>query len=403
MSAKMDGVHTRTPQQLEQKFDLGKRFAEIMGIATGARNAAEDAKNAVGNLDGNLTAEEIFNRLTENGKFQGLYRGDDGELYINATYIKSGEFVADLIKTGILKDKDGEGFYLNLDNGTLKANFTELKIAGKSVSQAALDGQTQLDIFNKLTKNGTLQGIYMEGGKIYINAEYIRILEKLFAKDINMSGKFTHTAKVFLEPEQTEVDRIQRHLLGTEIIPTNQISLYDFNNDGKISVIDLAKAQKAKMGVASLSTWSGAVKTDVTLTIDMSNPDKAVRITGTNMWGRAIDKYIGVNFTNIKNPDVEQTLDVLNKGCSKVVENHNGAGVGYELGIENKCALVVGLDTANNYNIWVGVFGFYPASGEFLLQTITSNGLTAAANSFGTISLSGGSGVYNFYNLTPRT
>lgn len=33
---------------------------------------------------------------------------------------------------------------------------------------------TQKNIFDKLTNNGALEGIYMEGGKLYINAEYIQ-------------------------------------------------------------------------------------------------------------------------------------------------------------------------------------------------------------------------------------
>ena len=42
------------------------------------------------------------------------------------------------------------------------------------VSQAAVDAQTQLDVFNKLTNNGQTQGIYLQNGKIYINASFIQ-------------------------------------------------------------------------------------------------------------------------------------------------------------------------------------------------------------------------------------
>lgn len=41
--------------------------------------------------------------------------------------------------------------------------------AGKN----AVDSQTQLDVFNKLTNNGVAQGIYMLDGQLYINGEYI--------------------------------------------------------------------------------------------------------------------------------------------------------------------------------------------------------------------------------------
>lgn len=41
------------------------------------------------------------------------------------------------------------------------------------IASGAVSAQTQLDIFNKLTNNGALQGLYMQDGKLYINAEYL--------------------------------------------------------------------------------------------------------------------------------------------------------------------------------------------------------------------------------------
>ena len=40
-------------------------------------------------------------------------------------------------------------------------------------AQTAVDSQTQLDVFNKLTNNGTVQGIYLLDGQLYINGEYV--------------------------------------------------------------------------------------------------------------------------------------------------------------------------------------------------------------------------------------
>lgn len=42
-----------------------------------------------------------------------------------------------------------------------------------AAAQQAVDDQTQLDIFNKLTNNGASQGIYLLDGQLYINGEYI--------------------------------------------------------------------------------------------------------------------------------------------------------------------------------------------------------------------------------------
>lgn len=40
--------------------------------------------------------ERVFNALTDNGKQEGIYM-QNGHLYINASYIKSGQISADLI------------------------------------------------------------------------------------------------------------------------------------------------------------------------------------------------------------------------------------------------------------------------------------------------------------------
>lgn len=115
--SKQDRQGARTVADMEQRYNFGKTFAELMGIATDARTMAEEAKNKADAATNKLTPQEVFNLLTNNGRDQGLYRGTDGQLYINASYIKSGEFLADLIKAGVLQSKDGQSFKLDLDNG----------------------------------------------------------------------------------------------------------------------------------------------------------------------------------------------------------------------------------------------------------------------------------------------
>lgn len=105
MSAKQDRARARTATDLEYKWNFGKSFAEVMGVATDARTTAEEAKMAVGNLDSSLSPEEIFNRLTDNGTSQAIYR-QDGNIYINASFIKSGFISSDLIKAGVIRSTD---------------------------------------------------------------------------------------------------------------------------------------------------------------------------------------------------------------------------------------------------------------------------------------------------------
>ncbi len=127
--SRQDRQGARTISEYEQRYNYEKRFAEVMGIATDARNLAESMINT-----GGMTHEQVFKLLTNNGKWQGIYE-ENGQVYINASYIKSGEFVADLIKAGVLQSVDGESFKLDLDKGTLL-----LKSGGRVIMDVNQDG-----------------------------------------------------------------------------------------------------------------------------------------------------------------------------------------------------------------------------------------------------------------------
>ena len=72
---------------------------------------------AVTNLDNLLTPLEIFNRLTNNGAQRGIYM-ENGNIYINGTYIKSGIIDADLLTAGTISDRTGTNTW-DLETGTL--------------------------------------------------------------------------------------------------------------------------------------------------------------------------------------------------------------------------------------------------------------------------------------------
>lgn len=224
MSSKQDGSYPRTAASLEQKYQFGKSFAEIMGIATDARDKAENANTSVGDLDKKLDHQEIFNRLTDNGNIHGLFRGEDGELYINAEYIVA-----------------------------IEALFKNLSV-----------------------------------------------WEQLFANNINMTGKFTCRSEAYLTPDETEITAIQQHIIGTTTIPAERLPLYDYDGDGTLSGVDIAAFSKMRLGLLNMADWSKAVKSTVIMTIDLANPEKTITISGTNMWGRYIERYIGINNSNLR-------------------------------------------------------------------------------------------------------
>ncbi|MBQ9662744.1 MAG: phage tail protein [Oscillospiraceae bacterium] len=86
----------------------------MQGIAD---DAAEDAVDA---YDEELTQQAVFNKLTNDGETQGIYL-ENGKLYLNATYIKTGTLSANIITAGILKDSKNKNSW-NLDTGVLTAS-----------------------------------------------------------------------------------------------------------------------------------------------------------------------------------------------------------------------------------------------------------------------------------------
>ena len=161
-----------------------------------ANQSASDANQAVTDLDNSLNQEGVFNRLTNNGQTQGIYL-QDGILYINASYIASGTVKGNLIdaRNLVIKDSNGNTTFAVDASGNVSIRCTSFSLNGSTISSIAnsaasnaltnakdytdeqLEGftpiLTQEEVFNALTNNGQMQGIYMEGNNLYINASYI--------------------------------------------------------------------------------------------------------------------------------------------------------------------------------------------------------------------------------------
>lgn len=147
----------------------------------------------------------------------------------------------------------------------------------------ALDGLDQDAVFNILTNNGEEQGIYRKDGKIYINASYIK------------SGTIIVEAEAFFEPGMEEVERIQAHISGVTI-PESDLWLYDFNEDGVITSSDAVMVKRSIQGIKAVGdTWSRKQNSVITVSITPSDPIKTVCISGTNMWGRKVEIFLGAN------------------------------------------------------------------------------------------------------------
>lgn len=109
--------------------------------------------------------------------------------------IEAGTLSATKITTGIIKDANNYNYW-NLETGEFRlTGNTKVGTASSNVtlssyvSSAASGALTQSAVFNALTNNGALQGIYMSNNNLYINASYIQSGQ--FNADLITTGTIT--------------------------------------------------------------------------------------------------------------------------------------------------------------------------------------------------------------------
>lgn len=99
-----------------------------------------DIDNAVKEYDTSLGQDEVFNKLTNGGKDQGIYI-QDKKLYINANYILAGILAGKFINAKGIKviDNDNQITLHIDDSGKVYIAATEFSLKGKAVSEIAKD------------------------------------------------------------------------------------------------------------------------------------------------------------------------------------------------------------------------------------------------------------------------
>lgn len=175
--------------------------------------------------------ERVFNALTDNGKQEGIYM-QNGHLYINASYIKSGQISADLINLKNINVTNSSGtstFAIdNYGNVTLRPNTfvlangdTIYSIAENKASTALSNAKNYTDnalsnldigkmskqeIIDVLSDNSSNKGLYLSNGNVYMNADYINTGElagwEVGHKKLSASGTY---GEVILDASSGEI------------------------------------------------------------------------------------------------------------------------------------------------------------------------------------------------------
>lgn len=178
-----------------------------------------------------INFERVFNALTDNGKQEGIYM-QNGHLYINASYIKSGQISADLInlKNINVTNSSGTSTFAIDNNGnvTLKPNTFVLtngdtiysvaedkastalssanRYTDKVLGDLDIGKMSKQEIINVLSDNSSNKGLYLSNGNVYMNADYINTGElagwKVGYKELAADGTY---GKIILNASTGEV------------------------------------------------------------------------------------------------------------------------------------------------------------------------------------------------------
>lgn len=142
--------------------------------------------------------ERVFNALTDNGKQEGIYM-QNGHLYMNASYLKSGQISADLINLKNINVTNSSGISTfaidNYGNVALRPSTfaltngdtiysvaedkasTALSSANRYTDNALgnldIGKMSKQEIINVLSDNSSNKGLYLSNGNVYMNADYI--------------------------------------------------------------------------------------------------------------------------------------------------------------------------------------------------------------------------------------
>lgn len=259
----------------------------------------DDIKNAIDNYDTSLGQDEVFNKLTKGGAEQGIYI-EDGKVYINAKYILAGLLAGERINgRGLKVIDDNKDVTLEIDSkGNVILAPKTFSLQGKTVKEiadssasTAVSGQTQADIFNKLTNGGKAQGIYLdENGNVYVNGEYvqakgIRVVDSNGKTTFDIdktTGAVTIAASQFTLGDKSVTDIAQEEVVKQvqDITSDNIIKGYYLTEQNVKDYWSTQSAYTYEYGVQDVDGGKNAIKINGTGAQFGTKNYKPIKVTG---------------------------------------------------------------------------------------------------------------------------
>lgn len=190
---------------------------------------------------------------------------------INGGRIETGTVTADAIATDAIVSKnyvkDSTGSFLNLADGTFDSKYLKWNSTGAITATS-----------------GNIGGLSLKDGVLSSQTE------------------------TYLLPDRDVLFTIREAILANWTEPSADLplNLYDFNTDGKVDLVDFARAKRYLLGKTSeedFEKWEYAKKSSVVFEINPQNAKKAVFLSAEDMWGKERKTQIGIG--NIYSNEIE--------------------------------------------------------------------------------------------------
>lgn len=397
--------------------------------------------------------------------YNGPYRTaitQDG--HIVADFIDTGVLTATIITAGVLKDSVGNTFYLDLDNGILRMSPSELFIGGANiddkfsgidktfddlednVDQMIADAKSYADqivgeakneqedelkaaignamlqesIFNALTKNGELEGLFMREGQLYVSGSYIYGGVMVVGGNNNVSGvlkvrnaagkdlmvfdnrgiTFSNNCKIQWSDISGTDDIAKKGEIPTDAeivqnIKDNRTTIIDKDYIASLRVI----AGSVKSGTVESSTITGSTLTGNTITVGgRDNQDGSIYVKNANgqnvvtlnNQGITLGAGYKIQWSNISGtddiakksdiPTSANIVDVINKNKSTIITDQYIASLNVIADNLNAGTALVGTSmTVGGSNNTNGTIKVVNASGQTMI-TLNNQGITFSSN-----------------------
>lgn len=201
----LKNANSETTKQVTQVLKDAKAYADSVGDSASAsalQNAIDfvnaQAFTTIDQVNTFLTQSVVFNKLTNDGKLKGIFM-QDGELYINASYLKTGFLSADMIRGGTLilgGNNNGNGtMQVQNASGTVIATINNTGIDVASNTKISTTGAITSKSLSLLNSSGTSYATMNTSGlNIGSGNTTISTTGKITTNNIEMTstnGKFT--------------------------------------------------------------------------------------------------------------------------------------------------------------------------------------------------------------------